>query len=240
MQKSEIEKIIKQNSLFNFLAEEEFEWVKKEILPKLEIVDYKLGDEIISANASSSSFYIIAAGKVRILDTSKGKNITLAILNQGNSFGEHCLLSLNPSPITIRASNNLTLLKLKAVDFESLFKKIPILKNKLNSSIQQQQEFQFFRTLNIFSDLKLPEAYKYQQDIELIEVKAGECIFKEGQTADAAYIVRSGNIRLVKQNSNNRILAILRQGDICGETALLFEENIYDNSAIATKDTVVF
>ena len=76
MQESEIEKIIQQNSLFNSLAKDEFEWVKKEILPKLEIVKYELGDDIISTNARCKSFYIIAAGKVRLIDSSKGKNIT--------------------------------------------------------------------------------------------------------------------------------------------------------------------
>ena len=239
MQESEIEKIIQQNSLFNSLAKDEFEWVKKEILPKLEIVKYELGDDIISTNARCKSFYIIAAGKVRLIDSSKGKNITIAVLNQGNSFGEYCLLSLNLSPNTIRASGDLTLLKLEQIDFERLIKKLPIIKNKLNTSIQQQEEFQFFRTLNIFSNLKLPEAYKYQQDIQFIQVKAGDYIFEEGQAADAAYIVRSGKISLVKKNYEDTILAIVKQDDICGETALLFDENTYHNSAIASKDTVV-
>jgi ATP-binding cassette subfamily B protein len=240
MHESEIRQIIEQNSLFNSLSEQEFEWVKNEILTKIKIVKYQLGDDVIITGASSSSFYIIAAGKVRLIDSSKGKNITVGVLNQGNTFGEHCLLSSTPSPITVRASDDLTLLKLEAIEFERLVNKFPAFKNKLNSSIQQQEEFKFFRTLNIFSDLKLPEVYKYQQDIKIITVKAGEYIFEEEQTADAAYIVRSGNIRLVKKQLEDITIAILRDGEICGEIALLSKESYYYNSAIAIEDTIVF
>ena len=298
MQVDEIEKLIQQDSLFDSLDEREFKWVKEEILPKLEIVKYGLGDDIIWAEDRSNSFYIIAEGKARVIDRTQGKNITLAILNKGDSFGEHCLLSLEPSPVTVRASDDVTLLKLNRVEFDRLVEKIPTLKDKLKNSIKQQQEFQFLRTLNIFSNLKLSEAYKYQQNIKQIKFQAGEYIFQEGQPADVAYIVRSGNIRLVKRrqkaegrrqeaggvtaqeynysdgywkpnqakqlkndgNLNSKgisyleqtsalcptssalqttTLAIVREGDICGETALLSPEDTYPISAIATENTVV-
>ncbi len=230
------EQIIQQNSLFSSLKESEFEWVKEEIIPKLETVNYSLGDDIIWAGDRGDNFYIIATGKARKLDRSSGKNITLAVLNKGDSFGDRCLLSLDPSPYTVRASEDLTLLKLERIEFDRLVEKFPILKSKLKSSLQQQQEFQFFRTLNIFSNLKLSEAYKYQQDIKEIKLQAGEYFFEEGRSADAAYIVRSGQVRLIKEDTT---LAIVREREICGETALLSSEDIYPISAIATKDTVV-
>lgn len=64
------------------------------------------------------------------------------------------------------------------------------------------------RSLNIFSNLKLSEAYKYQQDIREIKIKAGEYLFEEGEDADTAYIVRSGKVRLVKEIYNLRAIAI--------------------------------
>ena len=239
MQIHEIEKIIQHNSLFNSLTRQELEWVKDEILPRLETVDYGLGDDIIWAGDRTDSFYIIATGKARLIDRSQGKNITLAVLNKGDSFGEHCLLSLDPSPITVRASGSLTLLKLGRIEFDRLVEKIPSITKKLNCSIHQQQEFRFLRTLNVFSDLKLSEAYQYQQNVEQIKIKAGDYLFQAGQPAEAAYIIRSGNIHLVKNSAEYTTLDIVREGQMCGETALLFEGETYPISAIAASNVVV-
>ena len=233
------EQIIRQNALFKELNEAEFQWVKSEILSKLKIVEYGLGDDIIRSGDRSECFYLIATGKIRVIDRSLDNNITLATLNSGDSFGEQYLLLPQLLDITVRASRDSILLKLDRTEFEQLLVKFPQIKHKLASSLKQQQEFWFFRTLNLFSNLKLSEADKYQQKIKQIKLTAGEYVFRQGESAQAAYIVRSGSVHLVKENATSSTLGLVKARDICGETALLSEANVYSISAIATEDTIV-
>ena len=233
------EQIIRQNALFKELNEAEFQWVKSEILSKLKIVEYGLGDDIIRSGDRSECFYLIATGKIRVIDRSLDNNITLATLNSGDSFGEQYLLLPQLLDITVRASRDSILLKLDRTEFERLLAKFPRIKHKLTSSLKQQQEFWFFRTLNLFSNLKLSEADKYQQKIKQIKLAAGEYVFRQGKSAQAAYIVRSGSVHLVKENATSSTLGLVKARDICGETALLSKANVYSISAIATEDTIV-
>jgi ABC-type bacteriocin/lantibiotic exporter with double-glycine peptidase domain/CRP-like cAMP-binding protein len=239
LDKVDIEKIIQQNSLFSSLLEQKIKWLSQEIFPKLEVVKYKFGDDIIRLGDRVTDFYLIAEGTARIIDRTSKKNVTLGILAQGNNFGEDSLLSAEPATVTVRASSDLTSLKLDQIEFERLMTKFPALKDKLQSSIQQQTEFRFFRTLNLFSSLKLAAACKYQSEIQLVKLRTDEFVFTAGQTADAAYVVRWGNIRLINDQTG-ATLAIIKAGDICGEIAFLSASAIYSLSAIATENTLVW
>jgi ABC-type bacteriocin/lantibiotic exporter with double-glycine peptidase domain/CRP-like cAMP-binding protein len=243
-QADNIKKIIQHhnNSLFSSLSIQQVKWIEREITPKLEVVKYKFGEDIVRPGDRLTDFYLITEGKARVIDRTKKKNITLAVLTPGSSFGECSLLSSNLASTTVRASSELTLLKLNKTEFNHLIDNFPAIKDKLISSIQQQAEFRFFRTLSFFSALKLSEAYKYRQEIQFVKLEAGEFLFKAGEAADAAYVVRSGTIRLVKEkvnDVNDVTLAIIKTGDICGETALLFDCAVHPLSAISSKNTVI-
>ncbi len=170
MQADKIRETIEQNSLFNSLNKKELEWINEKILPRLKIVEYNLGEDVISAGDRNDSFYIIAEGKARVIDRRNKKNITLAVLERGNSFGEYCLLSLKASPVTIRASDRLTLLKLNRIEFDCLKEKFSFIENKLKTSIIQQEEFGFFRTLKL-ENISFKKANQSKQFISFALVR---------------------------------------------------------------------
>jgi CRP-like cAMP-binding protein len=208
----------------------------------LEWVEYKFGEDVIRSGELVNHFYLIAEGKARVIDPTENKNITLAVLAPGHNFGEESLLSGNFSPVTVRASSDLILYKLSKAEFERILDQFPLLENKLKGYVQQQAKFRFFRNLKLFSSLKLSEAYKYQQKISYVKLPAGEFLFTAGQTADAAYVVYSGSIRLVSDRLDQTTLGIIKAGNMCGEIALLAgsKSTPYFVSAIAAEDTVVW
>lgn len=68
---------------------------------------------------------------------------------------------------------------------------------------------------------------------------AGDVLFREGDEADACYILQEGRIRLVKRvRSADRSLSVLRPGDLLGEDALLNRAE-RAASAIALTDVTV-
>jgi ATP-binding cassette subfamily B protein len=231
----DIKQLLLQNRLFDSLPP----LIIDEIAKKFSIVSYQLGDTVIRSGESGEAFYIVADGKARmVFHSTNNKPITLAILTKEDSFGEQPLLWGHPSATTVRAVDNLTLLKLAAADFNWLVKHSPHFRKDLEVQVKQQTEFKFLRSLSFFSHLSLRETQQLLQETETIHLKPGEFLFHEDTVADAAYIIHTGSIRLIKE-STDTTLAILNAGDICGEAALL-QSSPQPTGAVATEKTVVW
>ena len=54
--------------------------------------------------------------------------------------------------------------------------------------------------------------------------RLGLYLFHEGDDAGAAYVVREGQIRILKETANNTLLALLGPGALIGEMSLLHRE----------------
>lgn len=235
MQIGDIKQLLLQNRLFDSLSPSTIDAIAK----KFSIVSYQLGDTIIRTGESGEAFYIIADGKARMVSyTTDNKPITITTLTKEDSFGEQPLLSGHPSVTTVRAADNLTVLKLPAADFSWLVKQSPHFRKDLEAQVKQQTEFKFIRSLNLFSHLSLPETQKLLEEIETIHLKPGEFLFHEDAVADAAYVIHTGRIRLIKE-SVDTTLAHLNTGDICGEAALL-QFTLQPTGAVATENTTVW
>jgi CRP-like cAMP-binding protein len=68
---------------------------------------------------------------------------------------------------------------------------------------------------------------------------AGEAVFQEGTPATEAFLVHEGRVRLLKRVAMaDRSLAVLREGDLFGEAALM-EGSTYGSTAVGLTDGVV-
>jgi CRP-like cAMP-binding protein len=97
----------------------------EEIEPILNCVgDRKLkaGEILFKAGDPGDALYIVALGKVEVLNGSSpdGQGAPLAVLGQGHAFGEMSLLSGGPRTATIRAVEDTGLLVIAKADFERL------------------------------------------------------------------------------------------------------------------------
>ncbi|BAS60462.1 MULTISPECIES: peptidase domain-containing ABC transporter [Leptolyngbya] len=231
-----VEQQLLQHSLFNSLPPAVIDGlVKKAIL-----ISFQLGDIILRAGEPGEAFYLIIAGKARAVTyDAVNQPITLAILGMNDSFGEASLLFQEPVEFTIRVTEPLTLLKLRATDFEWLVRQFPHFRKDLEVRVHQQRELAFLRKLESFSALSLLESQALFQSVEKLHVKSGELLFQEGAITNAAFIIREGRIVLIKEGTNQIALATLKTGDLCGETALL-GQSTYSTSAIALEDAVVW
>ena len=52
-------------------------------------------------------------------------------------------------------------------------------------------------------------------------VRAGDWVFREGEAADSLFVVRSGRLEVVQEGPPERVLRVLRRGEVMGELALL-------------------
>ena len=108
---------LSNHSFFQSLDEDNI----KEILSHLKMEKYDAGDIILEKGEPGRNLFIIAQGKVEILDN----EVRIAILGTGEIFGEMSLISGNPVTATVQALEPLTLLYLNGRYFSEILHKIP-------------------------------------------------------------------------------------------------------------------
>lgn len=113
---------------------------------KVEVLRAPLGEVIFRQGDPGSGFYIIASGRVRVLDDSDPRNpVTLSRLGSGIGFGERSLLFDLPVSATIRASTKTVLIKLGIDTFNKILADFPQVRGDFEKAVESLGEFSFLR-----------------------------------------------------------------------------------------------
>lgn len=89
----------------------------------------------------------------------------------------------------------------------------------------------------LFQGLSDDELQKLMDMAEPLSLRAGECLIRQGDMGDAAYVVIKGELEIQKQTGNSLIKIDVRNpGDVVGEMALL--SNATRNASVIAKSDV--
>ena len=84
--------------------------------------DYKDGESIFREGERGTEMYVISSGKVKIFRDQKGQEVTFAILEPGDFFGEMALFSNNVHSSSAQAIGKTELIAVDKKTFMSLIK----------------------------------------------------------------------------------------------------------------------
>ncbi len=122
-------------ALFRGLSKEEF----RRVVSDLTLRHYEEESVIVSEGDPGESMFIIVNGEVRVnTSDTKGKQITLANLVEGEFFGEVSLLTGRPRTATIITNIPSDLLVLTRSDFDAIVADHPHVREVLKDSHQQR------------------------------------------------------------------------------------------------------
>lgn len=80
----------------------------------------------------------------------------------------------------------------------------------------------FLRKIPFFADLPEEDLDRLCECIEIVKLDAGEILFPEGSQGDRAYVIRKGEIQILKASSGREVLLAVRgPGEVIGEMALI-------------------
>lgn len=81
---------------------------------------------------------------------------------------------------------------------------------------------EFLREVPLFSSLPEADLARLSQSIEEVRLRAGEELFAEGSPGDRAYVIREGQLEVLKASSGRSVLLAVREPpQVIGEMALL-------------------
>lgn len=83
----------------------------------------------------------------------------------------------------------------------------------------------FLRKIPLFMNMSDTDIDQICSMAEEVHLEPGECLFDEGDPGDRAYIIRTGEMEVLKISSGREVLLAVRgKGDIIGEMSLLEEQ----------------
>ena len=147
-----------------------------------------------------------------------------ARLGAGEIFGEIGAMSGWPQSVTARTVSECRLVQIRIPALRRLKKKSDALKHRVDNLYRERalhdqlQSTPLFRGLNDFYIQALKEV------VELVSCEPGDELVREGEVADAIYLVRSGFVRLSQRLGDGEVtLSYLSKGMILGEVEILME-----------------
>ena len=112
-----------------------------DVLARLRHHSFPAGDAVVREGEPGESLFVISQGSVRVIGTGPGgKPIELAVLGEGDFFGEVALLTGKPRTATILCEEDTDLLELTRSDLSELESRYPRVREVIEDFYEQRVE----------------------------------------------------------------------------------------------------
>jgi len=146
----------------------------------------------------------------------------VATLRAGDLFGEMTCMSFYPRSATVRATSPVVVLEMLRNILDILKRGSKSFKAQLDADYRDRALATHLRSLPLFEGLTDEFIEDLKQRVELVPIDPGEVIVRQGDDADALYLVRIGFVKVSQKSPGGEvILQYLRRGDYFGEMGLL-------------------
>jgi CRP-like cAMP-binding protein/thioredoxin reductase/Fe-S-cluster-containing hydrogenase component 2 len=183
--------------------------------------EYRDGEIIIRQNDYTNDFLIIASGRVELWKKPEKSDaeVKLVDLTAGNFFGEMSLISGRRRTATARAVGDTRIIEIPRKAILKLLGAAPRARALVDQAF-------LLRAFGGYLFPGIPEA-QLGQLVELSVVNnlpKDAVVFKEGEPADAFYLIRNGMVKITKTSGEKEVvLSYLVAGNFFGEAALFSE-----------------
>ena len=127
-----------------------------------------LGNKLVGEGEDGNKFFIIAQGQVEVLSKGiHGANLRLALLTEGEFFGESDLVSDKLSDVTVRTITPCTLLTLSRRDLDSVLAENPSQRTDFEQAIRTHLELR--STVNRYGERNIDLVSGFAENVEIPE-----------------------------------------------------------------------
>jgi len=208
-------------------ADELTEWLGKapfEGGAECALRQFAAGTRIITEGSFGNSFYVLVRGSASVVLGPESR--PLATLRQGGFFGEMTLISGLPRNASVIALETCVAIEVPRRAFELWMKKPGPFRNTMDQVYLERGLANHLRLIPELAQLDAPTVQELVKKARLRIYSKEEVIVREGDEADAFYLIREGYVRVAKNmaGGEQRTVAYLKDGSYFGESALLHSE----------------
>ena len=127
-----------------------------------------LGNNLIVEGGDGSKFFVIAQGQVEVLSKgAHGSDLRLALLTEGEYFGEEELAENRPSDVTVRTITPCVLATLSRKDLDAALHEAPNLQSAFAKALAEHKELQ--STVNRYGERNIDLVSGFAENVEIPE-----------------------------------------------------------------------
>jgi hypothetical protein len=130
--------------------------------------EVSLGNQLLVEGEDRSKFFILAQGQVEVLSKGvHGSNLRIALLTEGEFFGETDLVSDRPSDVTVRTITPCVLLTLSRRDLDAVLADVPSLGEEFRRAIDEHLALE--STVNRYGERNIDLVSGFAENVEIPE-----------------------------------------------------------------------
>lgn len=158
-------------------------------------------------------------------------------LEAGELFGEIGALSGWPQSVTAKTMTDCTLIQIRLPALRLMKNKSSHLKNRLDRMYRERSLFSQLKVTPMFAGLSDEYLSELTDKVTLVSLEPGQMLVRQGQAAEALYMVRSGFVKLMQTfGTGDLVVTYLSKGMTFGETELLIDDlHGWESTAISVE-----
>jgi hypothetical protein len=130
--------------------------------------EVSLGNKLMVEGEDRSKFFILAQGQVEVLSKGiHGSDLRIALLTEGEFFGETEIVSDRPSDVTVRTITPCILLTLSRKDLDAVLSESPDLNEEFKRAINEHLELR--STVNRYGERNIDLVSGFAENVEIPE-----------------------------------------------------------------------
>jgi ATP-binding cassette subfamily B protein len=201
---------------------------------------YEFGATLISSGDHGKGLYIVKSGRVRLFTEDHGKEKSIGIREDGDTFGELSILQDQPFDYSVRSSSKTEILIVSRQSILAILHRNKSARSFLTRYIALKVSGGFLTQLfDLRNKVTRQDREEIIQSIGIKRFKKGQKVIEQDSAKDRRlYVVREGEVNIVREeNRTEYILMVLGPGEVFGEKACL-DYSTQPSSAIAATDGV--
>jgi CRP-like cAMP-binding protein/Fe-S-cluster-containing hydrogenase component 2 len=191
-------------------------------MPNCGISTFAQEDYILRKGEISDTCHMIVHGQAEAVFEGADGN---PIFREGDIIGEMALLSGLPRVADVRAVTPVATLDITRDHLFGLMDRFPPIKERLNEIYRRRMLSGQLARIPLFESIPRDFIDDMAAKAELVSFRKDDVVFRQGDPADAFYLLRYGFVKVESQSEGKRkVLAYLKEGHYFGEIALLSDE----------------
>ena len=182
-------------------------------------VRFSAGATIVREGESADAAYALTSGRVRVAAGPNGR--TLRTLAAPVLVGEMAILSGQPRNASVTAIVSCRALRIPAVALRAAISASAAFASTLDAFALVRHGTHFLGRSSPFADLPSGAIDELAAKLEPVRFAEGDELLRESEEGDDTYLIRSGEVEIVRGGSGGRVLNTLGSGAFVGDVGAL-------------------
>ena len=195
------------------------------IAPQVTVRSLRTGDTLVEHGDEAVEIFVVMRGALDVVLDHDGMVQQVATMRAGSVVGEIGVLSGDRRSATLRASGATTVAVIPRDAFRELLADNPAASEELATrALDRLRRTQLIASFNERFGVFDPDALAMVEAVaEWVELRAGDTLFEAGDVGDAAYLVATGRLRVIKPaaDGGQREVGEIGRSEIVGELSLV-------------------